>query len=256
MRRASLAICDQSQLFREGLRDLLRMAGFTVNALAQSVTELVEESPDQKVFDIFLVGIDVDADLESMVAGLGRMKTAKVGARIVIIAQRPGPELVHQAIAVGVDAVLSKDISRDVLQRSLALVMLGQQLFPARAGSVPATEIDLAAPTHAGPISSAAASLERHDPIDAGKQNEIIFSEREARTLQGLVNGHSNRTIARDLDLPEGMIKGITKTLFRKARVKSRTQAAVWGVNRTFHVAPLSRNGSAAGPAAHNSLDG
>ena len=62
------------------------------------------------------------------------------------------------------------------------------------------------------------------------RQSGVVLSPTEAQILQALINGASNKMIARDLDIPEGRIKGHTKRLFRKAGVKSRTQVAVWGI--------------------------
>ncbi|MBO9474136.1 MULTISPECIES: response regulator [unclassified Shimia] len=53
------------------------------------------------------------------------------------------------------------------------------------------------------------------------------FSQREKEVLTGLCKGHSNKEIARDLDLQEVTIKLHVRTLCKKLNAKNRTQAAL-----------------------------
>jgi DNA-binding NarL/FixJ family response regulator len=53
------------------------------------------------------------------------------------------------------------------------------------------------------------------------------FSQREKEVLTGLCKGHSNKEIARDLDVSEPTVKLHVKTLYRKLGVANRTQAAL-----------------------------
>ena len=53
------------------------------------------------------------------------------------------------------------------------------------------------------------------------------LSERELQVLEGLCKGHSNKEIARELDLQEVTIKLHVRTLCRKLDAKNRTQAAI-----------------------------
>jgi two-component system, NarL family, nitrate/nitrite response regulator NarL len=57
------------------------------------------------------------------------------------------------------------------------------------------------------------------------------FSAREQCVLRGLVNGDSNKTIAREYGIAEASVKVHVKALLRKIRVSNRTQAAIWAVN-------------------------
>jgi two-component system nitrate/nitrite response regulator NarL len=48
--------------------------------------------------------------------------------------------------------------------------------------------------------------------------------------LTHLVAGHSNKVIARRLDIAEGTVKVHLKSVLRKIRVENRTQAAIWAL--------------------------
>ncbi len=80
-----------------------------------------------------ICGLNLDSDIKPQFAELSRIRSECTGVRFVVFAHAPDRDLLSRAVDAGVDAVMSKDISGEVLQRSLELVMLGQQLFPALA---------------------------------------------------------------------------------------------------------------------------
>src|SRR5437588_5379583 len=61
-------------------------------------------------------------------------------------------------------------------------------------------------------------------------RNRPRLSEREAQILDGLVQGHANKVIARSCDITEATVKVHMKSLLRKIQVANRTQAAVWAL--------------------------
>lgn len=60
--------------------------------------------------------------------------------------------------------------------------------------------------------------------------NGSKLSEREAQILDGLVQGHANKVIARRCDITEATVKVHMKSILRKIQVANRTQAAVWAL--------------------------
>jgi two-component system nitrate/nitrite response regulator NarL len=60
------------------------------------------------------------------------------------------------------------------------------------------------------------------------------LSERELQILDGLVQGHANKVIARMYDITEATVKVHMKSILRKIRVTNRTQAAIWAVENGF----------------------
>ncbi|TIV05318.1 MAG: hypothetical protein E5W02_28205, partial [Mesorhizobium sp.] len=57
------------------------------------------------------------------------------------------------------------------------------------------------------------------------------LSNREKSILSCLIEGESNKTIARKIDIAEATVKVHVKAILRKIRVRNRTQAAVWAMN-------------------------
>jgi two-component system nitrate/nitrite response regulator NarL len=57
------------------------------------------------------------------------------------------------------------------------------------------------------------------------------LSAREQCILRYLIEGQSNKTIARKNDIAEATVKVHVKAILRKIRVNNRTQAAIWAMN-------------------------
>ena len=59
--------------------------------------------------------------------------------------------------------------------------------------------------------------------------NSHALSDRQRQVLSGLVNGHSNKQIARELKLAEGTVKMHIGALFRALGAHNRAHAAALG---------------------------
>lgn len=57
------------------------------------------------------------------------------------------------------------------------------------------------------------------------------LSGREELVLRGLIDGHANKVIARNLGIADATVKVHVKAVMRKLRVANRTQAALWGLD-------------------------
>ena len=62
------------------------------------------------------------------------------------------------------------------------------------------------------------------------------LSEREEQILRDLVEGLSNKIIARKLDIAEATVKVHMKSILRKIRVANRTQGAIWAFENGYSV--------------------
>jgi two-component system nitrate/nitrite response regulator NarL len=127
----------------------------------------------------------------------------------------------------------------DVFIKSIELVMMGETIFP------PAF-LSFVLGSEGGPRGEAA-------PRDENNQETLIRTERtlapqlstrEKSILRCLIEGDSNKCIARKIDIAEATVKVHVKAILRKIRVQNRTQAAIWGMN----------NWSATGLANNSSL--
>ena len=55
-----------------------------------------------------------------------------------------------------------------------------------------------------------------------------LLSRRELEILRLLIEGDSNKVIARKLEITDGTVKVHLRTIFHKLKVESRLQAARW----------------------------
>jgi two-component system nitrate/nitrite response regulator NarL len=99
--------------------------------------------------------------------------------------------------------------------------MLGETFI---ASALVLTMLDEAsqAPESRGNMTSALMSA---NDTAAGAPN---LSSREVEILRRLMEGESNKVIARKLAIAEATIKVHVKSVLRKVRVQNRTQAAMW----------------------------
>src|SRR5439155_27058982 len=68
------------------------------------------------------------------------------------------------------------------------------------------------------------------------------LSPREKAILRCLIEGDSNKCIARKIDIAEATVKVHVKAILRKIRVHNRTQAAIWWVNHGSLIRPANNS--------------
>ncbi len=100
----------------------------------------------------------------------------------------------------------------------------GQALAPLLAGASRATSLALPARRHAEAVLKA---------MDAGARRPDALNEREAEILAHLMEGASNKLIARRLGVTDNTVKFHLKKIFTKLGVNSRKAAAAVGRERT-----------------------
>lgn len=227
-----IAICDQNQLFREGLRSLLGHSQFTVVRTAETLDALAEQLGLNENPILTIYGLDIDNVLP---AELTRRRVDRLDStKLVLLANAPTADLLCAAAEAGVHAVLSRNISGEVLQRALDYVLLGQRLFPApQRTSYGGGQIGIEPPP------TALHGMQAYERSRLSEQS-VQLSEREAQILGCLVEGAPNKQIARGLGITEATVKVHIKGLLRKLRVNNRTQAAVWGLHNPFATDPAS----------------
>jgi two-component system, NarL family, nitrate/nitrite response regulator NarL len=208
MKTLQLFLVDQSQLFRDGLRRLLDAQGCRVVGEAASLDALVEALAQSESADILVFDFAPDEDCARAIE---QLRFAWPKTKLVVLSGDPTRKSLAKSIGWSVDSYLSKDMSAESLARVFELIMLDQQIFPTKL----MIEMQAAAERPAGEL-----------VMKPG------LSPREVEILKALVDGKSNKAIARDLAITEATVKVHLKALLRKVRVNNRTQAAVWALNQ------------------------
>ena len=202
LRQRSFAVIliGKSILLREGLAEILRAANFRIVASVSNADDL-------------------------------RLSKAKLHLPLYLIVHT-GDELAS-AFRAGANGYFVNVITRDRFIRSIELVMMGETIFPSAFLSV-----ILDANRH-HPV-EAAASVRNGEPILVATKDATspLLSPQENVILRCIIQGDSNKCIARKIDVAEATVKVHVKAILRKIRVQNRTQAAVWGLNNGSHTQP------------------
>jgi len=211
-----IAVIEQNPIYREGLVRILSQAGYTVRFFGNDVHEF-DCDKIRDVFPLlFIVDLDaVDLQVHQLVDLLHSINSR---AQVVCLANAYDEVLMVRALGAGVSALLRKQISCEVLVKSLELVILGERLFP-----VPCLGMKSIEP----------ASVP-HDDTDTVVNR---LSARELEVLDCLSIGNPNKVIARKFGITEATVKVHVKAILRKIPAHNRTEAAMWAKKYGVHSA-------------------
>jgi two-component system nitrate/nitrite response regulator NarL len=216
-RLETILVCRNS-LISIGLKHLLDGTRFAVTGTAADESSVF--TGDQSAVPTLFI-ID-GSDLPSrIVEAAGSLKGRHPNARIAVIADRFDASFVKLARHAGVDGFCQSASEREVLIKSLELVMLGETVLPSYLMALLLEAI----PAGSGPElqdSRAGTEMEASDP------RLRKLSTREAEILHCLTEGAPNKLIARKLDVAEATVKVHIKAILRKIGAANRTQAAMW----------------------------
>ena len=229
-------LIGKSVLIREGIARILRAANFRTFASVSCADDLPSGmlQPHQLLFLIVHTGDDFDVVLEQ----IELLRDNHPSARIAIVADHYRLDELVSAFRAGANGYFVDVMTCDVFIKSIELVMMGETIFP------PAF-LSFALDPESDHIGKAVPRDENERAIFVRTEDTIApqLSPREKSILHCLIEGDSNKCIARKIDIAEATVKVHVKAILRKIRVKNRTQAAVWAMN----------NGSLKRPADNSS---
>ena len=211
-------------LLKEGIERILRSAGFRTIASAAPIDDLMTSriQSDQLLFLIVHTGDDFDAAVEQVKF----LRHHYPNARTAIVVTRYRLDELVAAFRAGVNGYFVDVTSCEVFAKSVELVMMGETVFP------PAfLSLALVDDSH---VSSRGSSGSEGGTVLTTDSINPRLSPREKTILRCLIEGDSNKCIARKIEIAEATVKVHIKAILRKIHVQNRTQAAIWGVNHTF----------------------
>jgi two-component system, NarL family, nitrate/nitrite response regulator NarL len=205
-----VVLVGTNRLFRQGLHRLLDAEQFIVTGEARDLVALDELLRNGLAPD--LVVADLHGCLDADFDWLRRLRAGQDGLRVVVLANELCVADMARLLNAGADGYLVNELSAEALSLSLLLVMQGEKVLP-----------------------STLAGVLANDRSEAGNaalvQAQRNLTEREKQILTCLLNGYSNKHIARALAISEGTVKVHLKSLMKKITAANRTQAALWARN-------------------------
>jgi DNA-binding NarL/FixJ family response regulator len=225
-RRQSFAtiLVGKSILLREGLARILHSANFRILASVSCVDDLLPSKlqPHQPLFLVVHTGDDFDAAVEQ----IELLRDQHPGGRIAIVADHYRLGELVSAFRAGANGYFVDIMTCDVFIKSMELVMMGETIFP------PAF-LSFVLDPEGTLLGEAAPRDENNQAMPIWNKNTFApqLSTREKLILRCLIEGDSNKCIARKINIAEATVKVHVKAILRKVRVQNRTQAAIWGMN-------------------------
>ena len=204
-----IVLIDDHNLFRSGIKALLsRQADFDIVGEAAdglSGVKLVEQTkPD-------IVLLDLDMPVMNGREALAQILSVRSEQNVVMLTVSEDSEDLTECMRFGARGFLLKNINADFLVDSIKRAVDGDNVF----------SLEMTA--------RLVQSLIR--PHNAGTGSALdTLTPRELEILGHLAAGHSNKIIARQLDLAESTIKVHVQNILRKLELSSRVQAAVYAV--------------------------
>lgn len=244
-------VVDDQELIRRGMQLMLsfepdiQVVGQAADG-AQAVAAALALSPD-------VILMDLHMPVKGGVAATREITILRPGIRVLVLTTLETEETVFEAIRAGAQAYLLKDASEQELLDTIRRVYQGESVLTPRIASKVLDEfrrgagsthrMDEAARSHGAPgtgeddvlrSAQACALPAPQDPPSAP------LTEREERILALIVEGRSNKEIARAVFLAEGTVRNYVSRILEKFHANSRTELAV----RSLRERPAPARGS------------
>lgn len=208
-----ILFADDHTLVREGIRPFLSELDPEVEVLeADDLTQAKERADGAGALDLIL--LDLKMPGMNGFSGVSDFSQSRPDVPIVILSGHYNRKDVIAALDHGVSGYIPKNIGGMAMVNALRLVLAGEKYLPSEAFSDNGAREDasiLDAPKIATP--------QEVDPKFA------TLTPREAEILRLLVDGLTNKQIARELDLQEITVKIHVRNVYRKIGAQNRAQA-------------------------------
>ena len=196
-----ILIIESETLVRVGVRTILS---------SQTDFEIVGEAETiEKGFDLFKQ-TNADVVLMSLrfaetcaIDEIERFLKFAPRAKIIVLASHAGDAEISRSLKIGAFGYVCKDISDDELIKAVRIITSGKKYIPSGVANILSENLG---------------------------QEQLTNAEK--RILKTIVEGLSNKEIARKLDISENTVKTHIKNIFDKIDVSDRTSAATTAIRR------------------------
>jgi DNA-binding NarL/FixJ family response regulator len=208
-----IVLVDDHPLIRDAIVGLvMRHASgarvFCASDCQSGIALTSTEKPDLVLLDLGLPDI-------CGVAAIDAMRNAAPDIPVVVLSGTVDRDVVTQAIDRGARGYIPKNLSPALIWSALGLVLSGAVFVP-----------DLAVGGGTAVAGRQAAGGNPPSPEDVLAAHGLTGRQRDI--LRSLVEGLSNKEIARRFDLAEPTVKAHVSAVLRALNVGSRTQAVLW----------------------------
>jgi DNA-binding NarL/FixJ family response regulator len=190
-------VCDDHDLFREGLRLLLEKLDAGLQVTLSSSAEEAVAATRQGSYDLILMDWHMDG-----MGGAGALAALRESApltRVVVLSGDRDANLVHTAVELGAAGFIPKASPPAVLMQAVLTVAQGGVYLPS-----------------AGVVKGQGRDVRDAFPT---------LTERQADVLRAALRGSSNKLIARELGISDGTVKTHLRAIYQELGTRNRTEA-------------------------------
>lgn len=205
-----IILIDDHTLFRSGIKALLsRQSDFEVIGEAADGLSGVKMAEQLKP-DVVL--LDLDMPVMNGREALAQILGVNPNQTVIMLTVSEDSDDLTECMRIGARGYLLKNINADFLLESIRKAADGDNVFSPEM------------------TAKLVRSLISPQPVQ-GTQTLSSLTPREMEILGYLAAGHSNKIIARHLNLAESTVKVHVQNLLRKLNLSSRVQAAVYAIH-------------------------
>lgn len=193
----NILVIDDHPLYREGVKALLH--GLEPSAVVTGVSSVANAALTVGEQPVNLVLLDMNLPGVSHMKALHEVKALFEDAAVVVVSGDEDPALMLATIDAGAAGYIPKSTEPDITIQALRLVLAQGVYLP---------------------------PLALQHAAQRGARGQMpSLSDRQAAVLQLLLQGKSNKLIARDLDVAEGTVKAHLWAVYQALGVNTRSQA-------------------------------
>ena len=205
-----IMLVDDHELFREGLKYLLpvldsRVEFIEAGNIEDALQIAADPQPDLILLDYHLPGT-------SRLDALKQIRAVFESAAVVVLSGEEDVKIIRAAVDHGAAGFIPKSSTREILVNALSLVLAGGTYLPASA--LRATSLL---------------------PENASATLGLQLSSRQHEVLMKVIQGKSNKIIARELDITDHTVKAHLSVAFRVMGVQNRTEAVYVAAKLGMH---------------------
>lgn len=209
----SCLICDDHAMMREALIGMVELGWPSVQTTQAadypSAIDLIAARPDLCITDLSMPGATV-------VAGIAALRAAAPKTPILVVTGNEDDAILVAVLRTGVQGFISKLSKSLVLRAAIEIVLAGETYVPPRLLELVAQD--------------AATSPASSDPDFC----HVRVTGRQGAVLRLIVEGKSNKEIARELDISPATVKAHVASLLAVLGAKNRTDAAMKALTAGF----------------------
>lgn len=207
--KSSILLIDDHPMLRNGVKQLINtINNFEIIGETGSGIEGVKLA---ETLDPDIILLDINMNDVSGLEILRYLREKNISSRIIMFTVSDAKEDIITSLKTGADGYLLKDMEPEDFLKALKDISEGKVIMDEA-------------------ISHIILNYMRDDKNQITNQSHDInlLTPREHETFNLLVQGLSNKLIAKELDIVESTVKVHIKSIFKKLNFKSRMEMTVW----------------------------